>query len=222
MKKIALFDADGVLFNMWDPMKDMYQDYFSVSLSMQEWINVIRDFDANPLPYKDFGLYFMGSKTFSELPAMEGMPSLIKDMKNDGWELGIISASSPIDRFQTHREQNAALHYGDAFSTVHCIGSKDKDEMLRHYAKDYDIVAFCDDHPKNVARSTPVVTIPIWRENIPLSYRKDEMDFSRVHVASSADDIRSILSVGMAFQLAIPVRKAKSNDFMVEKDYSRD
>lgn len=48
MKKLFIFDADGVLLNLWDAMKQVYEEYTQKALSQQEWDNIIIDFLHNP------------------------------------------------------------------------------------------------------------------------------------------------------------------------------
>ena len=74
MKKLFIFDGDGVLLDLWGAMKSVYEQYTGTLLTTAEWDKVIIDFLHNPYPYAEFGRYFDASTTFGTLPPVKGMP----------------------------------------------------------------------------------------------------------------------------------------------------
>ena len=166
MKKVALFDVDEVLLEMWRPMIVAFNKYFKTHYTFKTFPIVVRDFDKNRDKYKDFAFYFMQSDLFGKLQARRGMKELIHQMQKQNYDLVVVTASSPLPTFAEKRRQNLETEFGPVFRKIHCVGSTDKTSVIRHYADQYDLSLFIDDHPYTVAQSVGVVTAPIWQDNI--------------------------------------------------------
>lgn len=64
MKRLFIFDVDGVLLDLWTSMRAVFANYHGMSLSDEDWDNIIEDFLHDPEPYLEFGDYFHQSQTF--------------------------------------------------------------------------------------------------------------------------------------------------------------
>ncbi len=192
-QKIAIFDFDGVLVNMWEPMRVLYEEFFKVSLTDQEWVDIIRDFDKDPKPYAKFGEFFNTSEVFANLPAQIGMQKLVKDLKDAEYDLAVITSAPSSPYVIQQRKQNAFSLFGDAFKELHFVGSGQKYPLLGMYAASYKFSAFVDDTPKNVENVDRIVSLPMWWENEPLMHHKDKLNLNIVKVVKSAEDIAKLL-----------------------------
>lgn len=99
-KKLFIFDADGVLLDLWGSMKSVYEEFFSQKLSSREWDGVIADYLRNPEPYALFGQYFDNTDALTRLPPVNGMPDLVKSLKELGFDLAVATG-----RFGPRRHQ---------------------------------------------------------------------------------------------------------------------
>lgn len=60
-------------------MRAVFANYHGMSLSDEDWDNIIEDFLHDPEPYLEFGDYFHQSQTFRNLLPVKGMPELVFD-----------------------------------------------------------------------------------------------------------------------------------------------
>jgi len=58
-------------------MRAVFANYHGMSLSDEDWDNIIEDFLHDPEPYLEFGDYFHQSQTFRNLLPVKGMPELV-------------------------------------------------------------------------------------------------------------------------------------------------
>ena len=189
--KVALFDVDEVLLDIWQPLIDTYNRFFNTHLTSRSFPAIVRDFDKNREKYKDFSLYFMQSETFGRLKARPGMKQLLHQMREKQYDLVVITASSPDPRLAAKRQQNLETEFGSIFKSIHCTGSPDKTAIIQQYARQYRLSLFIDDHPDTVAQSVGIVNAPIWQANaVRAPY------FARIRkpmfVAKKATDILTI------------------------------
>ena len=191
-KKIAIFDVDEVLLDMWGPMHKMLEDFQQRKISDEEWVRIIRDFDRDPKPYFEFGKYFMGSPVFERLNAKRGMKQVLKNLAAGGWDLAIVTAAPPAKEVELKRRKNLYYAFGDVFKSIDCVGSKDKKARIADLAGKYEESMFVDDNPAIVQQSVGLVTHPVWRYNLPHSYALDKLDLSKAKVAKTSNDILKI------------------------------
>lgn len=192
-KKLFIFDVDGVLLDLWTPMKDVYEEYNGFILTNDEWNKVIADYLRNPAPYMKFGEFFDASNVVSNLPPIKGMPELVAKLKSEGFDLAIITSISNKDEIKSKRIFNLRKYYGDAFDKIICVergGSKE--QALREAAEGYQLSVFCDDHPKNVLLSKGIVTMPLWFVNQHLKYIWDQIEKDGLDYVDNAEDIQDI------------------------------
>ena len=146
MKRLFIFDVDGVLLDLWPAMRSVFACYYNMSLSDKDWDDIIDDFLHNPQPYLEFGEYFSQSQTFKNLLPVKGMPELVFSLSNHCFDLAIVSSADPA--YIEQRRQNIKEHYADCFEKIICVGMKQtKEEALRQVASGYDEVFFVDDNP---------------------------------------------------------------------------
>lgn len=192
MKKLVIFDVDGVLLNLWPSMRNVFANYHQMSLSDEDWDNIIEDFLQNPAPYLEFGDYFHRSETFRNLLPVQGMPELVFELRDRGFDLAIISSSNPD--FIKQRCRNLEEHYADCFEKVICVGMKQtKEEALRQTAEGYDEVFFIDDNPRHLTDSVGIVTTPIWMENKHHQFIWESINITGIEIAKTPKDIRNIV-----------------------------
>ena len=191
-KKIAIFDVDEVLLDMWGPMHKMLEDFQRRKISEDEWVQIIRDFDRDPRPYFEFGKYFMSSDTFERLNAKRGMKDVLKKLADNGWDLAIVTSAPPTKEVELKRRKNLHYAFGDIFKSIDCVGSKDKKSRIADLAEKYEESMFVDDNPAIVQQSVGIVTHPVWRYNLPHSYALDKLDLSKAQVAKTSNDIWQI------------------------------
>ena len=188
MKKLFIFDVDGVLLDLWTSMKPIFAVYHGMLLSNEDWDDIVVDFLHDPKPYLEFGEYFQKSLTFRTLTPVEGMPQVVFDLLNRGFDLAIVSSSDP--RFAEQRRQNIETHYPDCFEKIICVGMEQtKEEALRKAIKGYDEVFFVDDNPRHLADSLGIVDHPIWMANKHHKFIWDEMDTSGIEVVHSPKEL---------------------------------
>lgn len=113
MKRLFIFDVDGVLLDLWTSMRAVFANYHGMSLSDEDWDNIIGDFLHDPKPYLEFGDYFHQSQTFRNLLPIKGMPELVFELRDRCFDLAIISSSDP--NFAAQRRKNIEEHYADCF-----------------------------------------------------------------------------------------------------------
>lgn len=194
MKKLFIFDVDGVLLDLWTPMKKVFEEFHKISLSEAEWDDVIQDYLNNPAPYMKFGEYFDASEIIRDLPPIEGMPELVANLKADGFDLAIVTSISNKTEIKNKRAENLQKYYGDAFNKIICVergGSKT--EAINTLSEKYEISIFCDDHPKNVLLSRNVVTLPLWLVNKHHNHLWDSMDSEGICFVENAEEIKKII-----------------------------
>mgnify|MGYP004714849529 FL=1 len=163
MKRLFIFDVDGVLLDLWPAMRSVFACYYNMSLSDKDWDDIIDDFLHNPQPYLEFGEYFSQSQTFKNLLPVKGMPELVFSLSNHCFDLAIVSSADSA--YIEQRRQNIKEHYADCFEKIICVGMKQtKEEALRQVASGYDEVFFVDDNPRHLFESIGIVTCPIWLE----------------------------------------------------------
>ena len=90
MKKLFIFDVDGVLLDLWTSMKPIFAVYHGMLLSNEDWDDIVVDFLHDPKPYLEFGEYFQKSLTFRTLIPVEGMPQVVFELLNRCFDLAII------------------------------------------------------------------------------------------------------------------------------------
>lgn len=191
MKRLFIFDVDGVLLDLWTSMRAVFANYHGMSLSDEDWDNIIGDFLHDPKPYLEFGDYFHQSQTFRNLLPVKGMPELVFELRDRCFDLAIISSSDP--NFAAQRRKNIEEHYADCFEKIICVGMKQtKEDALRQAAAGYDEVFFIDDNPRHLSDSLGIVTCPIWKENRHHLFLWQSIDHSGIRKAQSAKDILDI------------------------------
>ena len=126
MKRLFIFDVDGVLLDLWTSMRAVFANYHGMSLSDEDWDNIIEDFLHDPEPYLEFGDYFHQSQTFRNLLPVKGMPELVFELRDRCFDLAIISSSDP--NFAAQRRKNIEEHYADCFEKIICVGMKQTKE----------------------------------------------------------------------------------------------
>ncbi|MBQ8660953.1 MAG: hypothetical protein IJ482_01335 [Alphaproteobacteria bacterium] len=197
-KKIAIFDVDEVLLDMWGPMHKMLEDFQQRKIDDGEWVQIIRDFDQDPRPYFEFGKYFMNSPVFERLNAKRGMKQVLQAMSASGWDLAIVTSAPPEKEVGLKRRRNLHFAFGDIFKRIDCVGSKDKKAHISALSGRYEESMFVDDNPAIVQQSVGLVTHPVWRYNLPHSYALDKLDLSRADIAKTSDDILKIAGIKAA------------------------
>ena len=193
MKKVALFDVDGVLLDLHEAMFSQCSSFFQKAIDKNEYVQMVRNYDKNTKLYSDFGLYFMQSKHFECIPAFAGMAQMLKTLKEDNFDLIIISACPNEDKIRTARLKNLNDCFGDVFTAIHLTGSTNKKELIAHYAHQYDISFFCDDRPANVQQSIGLVNYPIWKHNLFLLPHLTEEIKKDIFIAQTPEDILKII-----------------------------
>lgn len=194
-EKLFIFDVDGVLLDLWTPMKKVFEEYEQITLTDKAWDNIVADYLQNPFPYMEFGRFFDASDTIRNLPPIKGMPKLVNDLKAQGFDLAIITSISNKEEIKNKRIENLKKFYGDVFDKLICVergGSKE--QALRDVAADYQISFFCDDHPKNALLSKGIVTKPLWFENKYQRHIWKQIDHSGIGFVGSAEDIYVVVS----------------------------
>lgn len=191
MKRLFIFDVDGVLLDLWPAMRSVFACYYNMSLSDKDWDDIIDDFLHNPQPYLEFGEYFSQSQTFKNLLPIKGMPELVFNLSNHCFDLAIVSSADPA--YIEQRRQNIKEHYADCFEKIICVGMKQtKEEALRQVASGYDEVFFVDDNPRHLFESIGIVTCPIWLENKHHLFLWQGIDNTCIKKARNAKDILDI------------------------------
>lgn len=194
MKKLFIFDVDGVLLNLWPAMRAVFSDYHKMSLTDEDWDDIIIDFLHDPKPYLEFGDYFHNSFTFGHLLPIQGMQKLVFELRDRGFDLAIISSSNPDPTYVEKRRKNLEEHYEDSFEKVICVGMKQtKKEALRATAEGYDEVYFCDDNPLHLLDSVGIVTTPIWFANPHHEFMWEHVNRTGILTARNAEEIREIV-----------------------------
>lgn len=194
MKRLFIFDVDGVLLNLWGPMKDVFEEFTGQKLSQGLWDGVIFDYLKNPAPYMEFGRYFDNSDILTKLPAMPDMPELVQKLKAQGFDLAIVTSVSDKEEIKSKRAQNLLQVFGDVFDKLVCTergGSKK--QALQEVVKGYDQTFFCDDHPKNAALGKGVVTFPLWFQNKYHEPIWEQIDHSGIIPVKNAEDILKLV-----------------------------
>lgn len=202
-KKIAIFDVDEVLLDMWGPMHKMLEDFQQRKIDDGEWVQIIRDFDQDPRPYFEFGKYFMNSPVFERLNAKRGMKQVLQALSVSGWDLAIVTSAPPEKEVELKRRRNLHFAFGDIFKHIDCVGSKDKKAHISALSGRYEESMFVDDNPAIVQQSVGLVTHPVWRYNLPHSYALDKLDLSRADIAKTSDDILKIAGI----KAALPIQR---------------
>lgn len=194
MKKLFIFDGDGVLLNLWGAMKQVYEEYTQKQLTAKEWDDVIIDFLRNPYPYAEFGRFFDSSTTFGNLPPVKGMPELVNFAESRGYDLAVITSVGNTPELISRRSENIWRYYGNRLSKVICIGRfGSKEKALQDTAKGYDKVLFCDDHPKNLIISRGIVTTPIWFKNPHHQFIWNDLNGEGIEIAESVYDLQRLI-----------------------------
>ncbi|MFR6465286.1 MAG: hypothetical protein ACLUQJ_07285 [Alphaproteobacteria bacterium] len=116
MKKLFIFDGDGVLLDLWGAMKSVYEQYTGTLLTTAEWDKVIIDFLHNPYPYAEFGRYFDASTTFGNLPPVKGMPELVNYAYSCGYNLAVITS---VDNTETSLPD--AVEISGSTTAISCL-----------------------------------------------------------------------------------------------------
>lgn len=194
MKKLFIFDVDGVLLDLWTPMKSVYEEFIQTKLSEQDWDSVIHDYLQNPSPYEKFGAFFDSSEIIRDLKPIDGMPKLIANLKANDFDLAIVTSISNKAEIKNKRSENLQRYYGDAFNKIICVergGSKT--EAINSLAEKYQLSIFCDDHPKNVLLSKNVVTLPMWFANKHHLHLWNTLDQNGICFVNNAEEIRKII-----------------------------
>lgn len=194
-KKIAVFDVDEVLLDMWGPMHKMLEDFQQRKIDDEEWVQIIRDFDCDPRPYFEFGKYFMNSPIFERLNAKRGMKQVLQALTASGWDLAIVTSAPPAKEVELKRRRNLHFAFGDVFKSIDCVDSKDKKSHISALAGRYEESMFVDDNPAIVQQSVGLVTHPVWRYNLPHSYALDKLDLSKANIAKTSYDILKIAGI---------------------------
>lgn len=195
MKKIAIFDVDGVLLDLWAVMKQPYSEYVKREISDEEWDEIIEDFLHDPRPYFEFGNFFDNSPYFDRLPPTSyEMIKLVTSLKLSGFDLAIITSIKDTEELVARREENIRKVYGSAFSKIICVGrGNSKEQEIVKLAKDYDFSMFCDDTLKNAAKSVGLVTLPVWYENKHNLFQLEEIDPKGISCASNAKELKELI-----------------------------
>lgn len=192
MKRLFIFDVDGVLLDLWTSMRPAFANYHGMSLSDEDWNNIIDDFLHNSEPYMEFCDYFHQSQTFRSLLPIKGMPELVFELRNRCFDLVVIS-SCDADLAEP-RHKNLEEHYANCFEKVVCVGMRlPKKNALRQVAAGYDEVFFLDDNPRHLSDSLGIVTCPIWKENRHHLFLWQSIDHSGIQKAQSVKDILNIV-----------------------------
>lgn len=196
MRKIFIFDVDGVLLNLWIVMKASYESYINKNLSDDEWDEIIESFLKNPAPYKDFGEYFDNSGRFDMLPPMDPyMANLIFFKLFPRYaDLAIITSINNRDDLKERRRRNIKAIYGNIFKEIICVGrGNSKEEEIIKLVKGYDFSLFIDDNLKNVAKSVGLVDCPVWYENKHHLFQLEEIDPSGIHMIKDAKELEELI-----------------------------
>lgn len=191
MKKLFIFDVDGVLFDLWTSMRPVFANYKGMSLSDADWDDIVIDFLHDPKPYAEFGEYFDHSEVFGNLMPLPGMKELVLKLQKNGFDLAIITGiSNKLEQIEK-RAANLREHYGSVFTEIACIGrGSSKHDALKSLAKGYDEVFFLDDNPQNVVTSREFVTHPIWMVNKHHEFMWEHLDQEGILMAENARDIK--------------------------------
>ncbi|MBQ9235332.1 MAG: hypothetical protein IJ184_02580 [Alphaproteobacteria bacterium] len=189
--KIVIFDVDEVLLSFWQAMKGEYQNFIGRILSNEEADATISDYLHNPMKYRDFGCYFEKTKVLQHLPAIDGMPEVVKRLRNEaGCDLAIVSAISSLPEVLEMRKQNLKEIFGDVFNPVVCIRrEQSKEAVLREVVAGYDMSFFVDDNPRNLQAVEGIVTYRVWMANKYHQFIWDAIDHSRMSVLYNSRDI---------------------------------
>lgn len=189
-KKLFIFDADGVLLDLWGSMKSVYEEFFSQKLSSREWDGVIADYLCNPEPYALFGQYFDNTDALTRLPPVNGMPDLVKSLKELGFDLAVATAVSDREDIRSKRLFNLEQVYGNVFTQIFCTGrGASKTMALIDAVREYDVTFFCDDHPKNAALGKGIVSWPLWMSNKHQLPIWKKIDQTGIYEVKSANEI---------------------------------
>lgn len=191
--KIAIFDADEVLLDLSSALLPFASKLIKRPATRKDLIYLMRDFNKDREKYARFGLDFMRSESFGCLNAKRGMLRLLRRLKKEGYDLAVITASSPFLEIKEKREKNLIREFGRIFTDIHSTGNLNKKDLLHQYAKAYRFTAFCDDLPATVQSSVKIVTCPIWKANEINRHQIRILDLNQVHIAHHALDILEII-----------------------------
>ena len=191
MQKVFIFDIDGVLLEIWKPMVEAFQIFTGKTYSEEELLEISKSYAKDPTPYIEFGKYFQASEAFANLEPIPGMVEFVKELKDSGFDLYVITAAAEYT-WKT-RVENLHKVFGEVFKEVYCVGRNCKTDVMKDIATQYDISYFCDDSPENVRKSAEFVTTGIWLEYGPTSFRKSDLSSTKIKIARSANDVRKIV-----------------------------
>ncbi len=212
--KAAIFDIDEVLLDMLPTMQQLYGEYCHREISDEEFTWHMRNFNKEPERYKDFGVFFNSSPEYFDLPAKKGMVPVLQALTNAGFDIHLISASSSDKEFQAKRAENVIHHYGDIFTSVNCIGSQKKQQLITDIANDYSASFYCDDTPQVVNQSVGATDYSIWLHNslyevyAPLLQKNTQTAYKPVDILSIISDQDNCASLTAAQKFTI-----KTNGF---------
>jgi len=192
VSKAAILDIDEVLLDMLSPMHHMYEQFCNRTITDEEFVWHMRNFNKEPERYKDFGVYFNSSPDYLNLPPKQGMQPVLKAIKNAGFDIHLVSASANNKELQEKRKENVCRHYGDIFTSVNCIGTQNKQQFIHNLAKDYDVSFYCDDTPQVVNQSVGVTDYSIWIYNELYKVFADSLK-PATNIAYKPADILSII-----------------------------
>ena len=154
---------------------------------------MVRNYDKNTTLYTDFGNFFMHSKQFESISAFSGMKETLEKIKENGFDLIIISACPNEETIRTARLKNLNTCFGNIFKSIHLTGSTNKKDLIAYYAQRYDISFFCDDRPANIEQSVGLVDYPIWFYNHFLSPHVRNEIKKDIFIAKQPEDILTIV-----------------------------
>ena len=192
MRKLFIFDVDGVLLDLWGPMKSVYEEYVGKLLTQEEWDKSIIDFLHSPKTYSGFGQYFEEKEIVRDLPPINGMILLALELKLAGFDLAIISSAS--NKALDKRIENITKYFGNNFNEIICVGMEvTKEDALRNISQGYDVTYFCDDHPHNVILSHKLGITSLWMKNYHQDFLWNNNQPKEIISVSSANDIYNLL-----------------------------
>lgn len=193
-QKVFIFDVDGVLLDLWQDMQLAYSEFYKRQVSTEEWNMIIDDFLHDPSPYLEFGNYFDNSHWFGKLSPIEGMINLVNVLKDNGFDLAIVTSTNDDPNIIEERKNNICSLYGDVFTEIVFVGrAQSKEKALEKLANNYEVSYFCDDSIKNVVKARRIVTYPIWYENPHHLFMVNLFDVKDIISANGAKNLEEIV-----------------------------
>ena len=193
--KTAILDIDEVLLDMLSPMHLMYEQFIGQNITNDEFFWHMRNFNKEPERYKDFGVFFNSSPAYLNLPPKKDMLPILTSLKAAGFDIHLVSASSDNKELQKKRKENVCRYYGDIFTSVNCIGSQNKQQVIRNLAENYDVSFYCDDTPQVVNQSVGITDYSIWLYNSLYEVYAPLLDKKATQIAYNPRDILKIVDV---------------------------